>query len=540
MRRRIVLFVLLATLVGVATWASGGQGEKVAPASQEKVTLTMFMNNAGVPQPVGVDPSDNWAINIIEKLANVDLVMEVPPYADVATKLNLLLASGNLPDIVHGTLVTEMAAAADAGAFIDLKKYYDASPVVQKVVPPVGMELAKSLGGKMWAIPMSTQGYDAGRGVLLRWDLLVKYNGGKQLETVEQYVAWLKWIKDTIPGSIPLSSRNGSGQMFINGQNFFWWYGAHPYAGRIQDGKYISNFRLPEMKEAVKLYRQLYADGILDKEFATEPATQYFANITEKNVALQTNDIDQLVPGYGANYVDKKLKPEVKGIMWIFAAPLKQYPAVLRDQKYTWGGTWGPIAGHRVAISAKSKYPDRAWKVLEAFSGPEIREVYAYGREGKEFKMENGQRVLIPGSKLNKRDINDPDEQYWTIHLNFIQGFWPTEARYWVAQQQVPAEDWKRVYDSSRPLHEWAVKIGPSFSQFLKTPAEISKVGAEQTAFISAAVAKTIMGELSMEDWDKQVADYMSQYGFVDDTWTKLINENKQNLLNWGCTQVNW
>ncbi len=153
---------------------------------------------------------------------------------------------------------------------------------------------------------------------------------------------------------------------------------------------------------------------------------------------------------------------------------------------------------------------------------------------------QNGQRVLTPNSKLNKRDVNDPDEQYWTIHLNFIWGFWPTEARYWVAQQQVPADDWKRVYDSSRPLHDWAVKVGPGFGNFVSTPSDISKVSAEQIAMISSIIAKTITGEYSLDQYDAQAQEWVKKYGFVDDYWTKYIQDNKAKLLNYGVVSVNW
>jgi len=91
--------VALALIAAMGAWASGG-GESVAAA--ERVTLHMFMGNSGVPHPEGLDPNDNWFCKIIEDYANVDLIYEVPAYQDFVTKLNLLLASGNLPDIVHG------------------------------------------------------------------------------------------------------------------------------------------------------------------------------------------------------------------------------------------------------------------------------------------------------------------------------------------------------------------------------------------------------------------------------------------------------
>ena len=87
----------------------------------------MFMGNSGVPHPADVDPSSNWAIDVVEELANVDLILEVPNYQDFATKINLLLASGNLPDIIHGWQKADLENAADAGAFIDHKPYYDNS-----------------------------------------------------------------------------------------------------------------------------------------------------------------------------------------------------------------------------------------------------------------------------------------------------------------------------------------------------------------------------------------------------------------------------
>src|SRR5512143_2402999 len=93
---RTLLLVLTGLLTLSLAWSSG-QSDAGASSGQ-RVKITMFMGNSGVAQPAGVDPSNNWAINIIEKYANVDLEVEIPNYQDFPTKMNLLLASGNLPD----------------------------------------------------------------------------------------------------------------------------------------------------------------------------------------------------------------------------------------------------------------------------------------------------------------------------------------------------------------------------------------------------------------------------------------------------------
>ena len=107
--------VLVLALAAVP-WLWANPGSEPAPAT--RVQLTMFMPNRGVAHPVGCDPSDNWAINIVEKYANVDLLLDIPNWSDYTTKVNLLLASANLPDIVNGNVSAEFLAAAEAGVAI--------------------------------------------------------------------------------------------------------------------------------------------------------------------------------------------------------------------------------------------------------------------------------------------------------------------------------------------------------------------------------------------------------------------------------------
>jgi putative aldouronate transport system substrate-binding protein len=525
---RSLLLVLAGLLAVSMAWSSGGQGESTS--SGERVKLTMFMGNSGVAQPTGVDPSNNWAINIVKDYANVDLELEIPNYTDFATKCNLLLASGNLPDIIHSWIKADMVKAADAGAFLDLKPYYDKSPQMQKVCPPLSFDLTKddTTTGRYWAIPMNAVGMEPGWGVIIRQDIVDKYSGGKYPEDVQGYLDLMKKVKQDVPDAIPYASRVSGNYLFVNSASIFAMYGGYPWWTSWRNGKVIRNIEIPEMKEAVKIYRQMYKDGILDKEFATNPPDQYFQKLTNKMVVTQTNSIDQLVPGVG-NQLEAAAKAGTPGVYWVFAPALKRYPAGV-DPKYVSLESTDvfPInTAHRVAISAKTKYPAQAWKVLEGFASDQLRDAQAWGREGKEYNVVNGKRV--PTNRLYFNDVNDPDSHYWTLHLGIIWGFWPTEVKYEVQKLKAPAE-FQKAYDSSRWLVANGKANGLSFSNFLPTMPEINAKAGEADAAIAQLLAKVITGEASLDDYDVMLKDWQQKYGFMAEMQTKWINDNKDKL----------
>jgi ABC-type glycerol-3-phosphate transport system substrate-binding protein len=522
--RRIAKLALLLALIGFVAASVAWSGGQAAPAAaEERVKVTMFMGNSGVAQPAGVDPSDNWALKVIEDYANVDLELEIPNYSDYGTKCNLLLASGNLPDIIHSWHKADMIKAANAGAFIDLEPYWAKSPQAQKVVPELSMNLVKDETDPkfFWAMPMTHSGREGGWGVIVRYDLLKEYNGGKYPPDVEGYLDWFRWIKETYPDSIPVTSRNGGGRIFINSASIFAWHGGYPFWDYYRDGKVVNGLLLPQMRDAVKIYRQLYEEGLLDKEFATD-TKGYGAKLREKYVATETNGTDQVVP-----IVDILVNKQ--GRHTTFAPPLERYPAGVDPQDIYKQSTsvWPINGGHRTAISASCKIPDRAWRALEGWASDELREVQAWGREGIEHNIVNGQRV--PTDRLYFRDVNDPEEHYWTLHMGIIWGFWPTEAKYAVQKMKVP-EEWQITYDSNRWLVEAAEKNGPGWGNFLPSMDEVNSVYGEEMAETSAILAKVISGEASMDDYDDMIADFRKKYGPLDDLRTKWINDHMDEM----------
>ena len=127
---------------------------------EERVKLSMVSTDAGIKIPEDVDSGNNPFVNIAREYANADIEYEIIPWADYQTKLNLLLASGKYPDIVHTAYNENITDVESKGAFVNLLPYYENSETVQKVIDKdFFMEKAKNnTTGEYYYMPMSTSG----------------------------------------------------------------------------------------------------------------------------------------------------------------------------------------------------------------------------------------------------------------------------------------------------------------------------------------------------------------------------------------------
>jgi len=508
---------------GDETATPGNQSEKPAK-------LSMFMYGERVD---GMNPSDNPIVNQVEKLANVDLQVEQVPAVDFDTKFRLMLASGNLPDIVNDMFALEQSyEAARAGAFIDLKAYYDNSPIIQKYVTPEMMELAKDPEtGNYWRIPMAWDKALQGWGVIARYDLVEKYNNGVWPETVEQWVDLLRVIKQANPTKSVFTNRNLGDMMFsYGGTAIFEMYGASPYGYRIMDGKVIPNVLLPEYRAAVTVMRQLYEEGILDKEFATVTSEQYWAKIENDLILLDYNESAGLL--WNANHAVNNIKD---GRKYLFIPDLKQPPAELADMKYTYGYRNSPIINQGMYISSSSKDKDRAWKVIEAFASDEVVDAIFWGEEGKTYRIQDGKRVP---------DLEALGKE-WTRYSHyyaFVPGY---EGAPDLSQAKVKlslGEPYtKEIYESINHRVEVANLNG--FEQlFGYVPSEAAGLkNSESMQRINQFTVKAIMGELSMEQFDQEVAKWEKDFrSVIYDEIQAYLDANKETLSSSGVKRVNW
>ena len=90
------------------------------------------------------------------------------------------------------------------------------------------------------------------------------------------------------------------------------------------------------------------------------------------------------------------------------------------------------------------------------------------------------------------------------MHLGTISGFWPTQVKYAVQAERYPME-WQRVHDSAQWLMEKDREVGLNYLSFVPTDPEVSKKSGEVNPFISAAIAKAISGQITLDQFDEEV-----------------------------------
>ncbi|WP_135557271.1 extracellular solute-binding protein [Paenibacillus cymbidii] len=518
-----------------ATPASSGSPSIAASKQpEERLKMSLFMANSGLQIPNGIDQNDNPFINIIKDYANVDLKVEVPSWQDFKTKLALLLSSGDLPDVLHSPYSADVLPAADQGAFLDLKKYYDKSPIIQKYITPEMMEMAKSPSGHYYRIPMSQVERPQGRGLVVRYDLVQKYNGGKWPESIDEWVKLMRAIHQADPSATVLSNRVvGDYGLTYGGIAIFWLYGAQPYNVRVQDGKVLNTFVLPEYRAAVSLMKQLYNEGILDKEFATNDANKWNDNFLNKNVLMWTDNADQI---FGTAQTRKagKESPNTTTQTLLFAPPLKTFPTELKNPKYAEPQLSVPINDHGLYISSKSKNPDRAWKIIEGFASDQLREAIFWGKQGETYTVQNNVRTPIADK------LADPNRS-WSLQLALVRGFADgQDVKKGTNDQLLGADYSKQQYDSVNALAEQAKKNGVPFSSMAKLSDDASKKQAETIRFITEATVQAIMGKITMEQFDEKVKQFNTTYGFIYDEYTKYLKDHKDELLKIGIKDAGW
>lgn len=534
----VMIFALVLTGCGTKTETPTTSTAKtttaVATKVEEKIKMTMFMGNSGLAHPDGVNASDNPWVNIIEKYANVDLEIEVPGYADYATKLNLLLSSGSLPDLVHSWVLADTMKRAEEGAFIDLKAYYDKSALIKKYITPEMLELTVSpVTKKYYRIPMAYWKGPQGYAVETRWDLVKKYNNGKWPTSVPEWIDLMKALKKAEPTAIPMSNRvSGANTMSYGTMPVYFWYGAMPNADRyeFETGKVVNTFTLPEYKAATLVMKQLFDEGLLDKEFATTDLAKWSEKWNNNSVLFMGNTLEQFTPNVqiawrtGTSAIGEKTKT------WeVLAAPtLKTFPAELKNVKYAEPYMGMPITSHGVYISTSSKNQDRAFRVIEGFTCDELYQAIFWGTEGDTYKVVNNVRIPDAAKLADTK-------RYWSLHLALVFGFVDgQDVKVAIGEAGTGKEYSDLVWNSIKPIDTAAKAMGLNPVSFIvSSDAAKLKVG-DATALVYQSTVELIMGKITPAQFDAKVAEYTKTYGFIYDEKTKWIADNKADLVKKG------
>lgn len=397
-KKRVVPAALSVLLPAVAVMSacssSGGEksGADTAGKTPDARTITVMRSDSSI-QPV---LKDSPALQQILAKTNVKVNMEGVPSSDYEAKKKTLIATNNIPDVLHVNR-TDITNYASTGIFLNL------SPLIDKYAPNFKKRLESEpeasklkIDGNFYGFPIMARksvAANVGNFPMIRTDILQELNL-KAPTTFEELYEVLKAFKKAYPDSYPWTMRSGS-QYNLRFLAYAFGSGFSIYYEPKQD-KFLFGPAYPEFKQVLTYLNKLYAEKLLDPNFTNLTAQQWQQNLSSGKSLFFYDNYTFAVNFNGAlQQVNPKAKFDMLPIFKDTAGGKRNYMD-------------NPSSFNSYAISSKVKNPEEIVKLFDWMYSDEGADITNFGVPGEHF-TKSGDKVTISPSLINQfKDKQDP------------------------------------------------------------------------------------------------------------------------------------
>lgn len=366
-------------------------GEMPIVVAGTDITLTAFAQQQ--PRTDDYDMGENVYTDYVVEMTGIKLEFTTAPGADAKTKLNLLINSGDYPDIIWGQLTApEMALYGGQGILTRLNELLDEQAVNYKAVVaeiPAAAEVTKALDGSIYAMPDINQCYHcAHNGRLWVYNPWFAENNWDVPSTTDAYYELLKKVKTSDANGngkadeIPLAtSSEGMTKLYYYFMNSFMIFTADRM-WVTDDGKVRAGYMEEGYKEGMKYLNMLYEEElILQEGFTIKRDELRTIGENPDGVTIFSS------PAHGPGDFVKKAGPSGRWWNYLTIPPLEG-PDGIRNAMYR--GSYNGL-NPKYFITTNCKYPKTAVRLGDAFydfefywrsyGGP-LGETWEYAEEG--------------------------------------------------------------------------------------------------------------------------------------------------------------
>ena len=497
-----MLLVLCACSQTTFRLSAGARDTRNA-APGGKLTYWAELNgNAGSVRPTFQDVPffQEW-----QRRTGVELTFIQPPANQATESLNVLLASGDLPDMMEYEWDSFPGGPdkAIADGYIlrlndiidryapNLRKYLDEHPDIDKMV--------KTGSGNYYVFPF-IRGDDrllTYQGPIVRKDWLDEL-GLPVPETIDEWHTALKAFKERKGVEAPLTFLGVPGPLFgLDGGAFIGAFG-------VENGFYVDGGHVrfgpvePGYKQFLALFRQWYAEGLIDPNFATADTETIDANMLSGRSGAT---IWNAGAGIGTwQPVVQERKPTAR-----FApAP---YPVLRKGERPKFGQrSFAYVGSGGVAISADSPNAEQAARMLDYGYGPEGHLLFNFGVEGQSYVMKNGYPTYTDLILHNPDKLVPSQALALYTRANyfgpFVQDVRYMEQYYVLPEQREAVRLWS---ETDAALHQL-----PPVSLTERESAELSAIMQNVDAVVNDMSLKIILGIEPLESYEDYAAEIRS------------------------------
>ncbi|AZN41076.1 type 2 periplasmic-binding domain-containing protein [Paenibacillus albus] len=343
---------------------------------------------------------DSYVQKIIEEKFNVKINF-VSAKMD---KLNLLAASGDLPDVMRIADPKDVAALGSSGVLLELpkdllsKEMPDVTSSIDQVDP--GLWGLTNVSGTNYAIPQYLAVVPWDTGMAWRKDVLADAGITTVPQSIADYDSAFKTIKSKEKDILKATKATSKKLYMFSGADiqypwnaYTWLFGAYnsmPGTWQLDaSGNIARGETLPGTRDALVKLAEWYKDGYIDPAFVTDKGDQMDAKYAQGAYAMTTKGIDGITSPNPDSL--QKVNPDVQ-------YDFTKAPTGANGEQGVW--SWGKRQNF-IAFSAKLKdQPEKVNKILEIMNAVATDDslflTTHYGEEGKSYKLDNGIPVVIP------------------------------------------------------------------------------------------------------------------------------------------------
>lgn len=395
----LVMTVMTATSIFVGC---GSKGSSSATNSEKNININdtgypivnedITLNAVACVSPTSGDFNEMTMIKELEEKTGIDVQFECIPTNTWSEKKNLILASGQLPDIFFGGGLSDsdITKYGKQGMFIplddliekyapNLKKLLDKYPEVKKAIT--------SPDGHIYSLPY----IDSFMPETIPDNLFINKTWLDKLglevpTTTDEYYNVLKAFKEKDPNGngiqdeIPLTYR--ANETFTGEYSMFGAFGVLDNKDHlmVKDGEVVFSPVQDNYKEAIKWFNKLYKEGLIDQEVFTQDGSQYTAK--GKN--------EDMIVGSFIIYADENFVGAERATEdYVVLEPLKGPNG---DQ--LWNRYENTIKIDQLSITNANKYPEATMRLIDEFYEEDFSLTVHWGEIGKNLEK-NGDTYSI-------------------------------------------------------------------------------------------------------------------------------------------------
>lgn len=498
------------------------------PIVKEKMTLSVF----APMRPFVEDYATNEFTKWYEDKTNIHVQWDVVPENNLNEKRNIILASGNYPDVFlsAGFTSSQQQIYGKQGVLLDLNPYIEKYGIefknaVKEV--PLLLDYLRDDQGAIYSLAQVNECYHCfySQKMWIYKPWLDKL-GLAVPTTTEDFYKVLKAFKERDPNGngkadeIPLAGSPKGWNTYIGGflmSSFILdqTFGTNP-GEYFQNGKVTVSFDKPEWKEGLRYLNRLYSEGLMSPESFTMDASQL--------KRLGENPDTIILGAAPAGWYGVFLQnggPSGRYKDYVAVPPLKG-PKGFVSTYYNPAG----ISVGQFVITNKAKNPAAAYRWGDYLLTFEASIRSTIGRPGIEWRPAEKGELGIDGNQAIWYRLATYG-QMQNVHLNQLAiTLRTTKYRLGEKKPDDPYNNEVVLYNATKNLYagkEIPNATIPPLNYSEAEAAELEDIRVGLTSYINEAMAKFVIGALSVDkDWDAYIKNLK---GMGLDRYIELIQK---------------